>query len=87
MGNVITGACFRLFGKVYMALGANTTSHFLAQVFLETRICSESLELLTGFLANLEPKLWLTKKFLTKIKTLHEKLFLILDLEFWSMTS
>jgi len=28
---------------------------------------------MTGFLANLEPKLWLTKQFLTKIKTLHER--------------
>ena len=83
MGNVITGACFCLFGKVYMALGANLTSHFLAQVFLETGIWSESLELLTGFLANLEQKLWLKKQFLTKIKTLHERYDLPSQGKFW----
>jgi len=49
-------ACFRLFGQVNLALGANPTSHFLVQVFLETRLSTESLEPLIGFLAYLEPK-------------------------------
>ena len=31
----------RIFGRVYLALGANPTSHFLTQVFLESRISSE----------------------------------------------
>jgi len=33
VGDVIMRACFRFFGQVYVALGANSTSHFLAQVF------------------------------------------------------
>jgi len=44
------GACFRLFDQVYLALDANPTSHFLAQFFLETRLLSEFLEPMMGFL-------------------------------------
>jgi len=39
---------------------------FLAKVFLETRLWSEFLQLLIGFLAFLEPKLWLKNKNLGK---------------------
>jgi len=34
VGDVIIGAGFRFFSRVYLALGANPTSHFWAQVFL-----------------------------------------------------
>jgi len=53
------GACFGLCGRDYLALGANPRSHFLAQVFLESRLSSDSLEPLFGLLAYLEPKIWL----------------------------
>jgi len=33
VGDVIVGACFRLFGQVYPALGANSTSHFFGSSF------------------------------------------------------
>jgi len=33
VGDVIIWATFRLFGHVYLALGAKPTSHILAQVF------------------------------------------------------
>jgi len=46
----------RLFGQLYLALGANPMSHFLAKFFLQTRLRSASLERLNGFLAYLEPK-------------------------------
>jgi len=44
------------------ALGANPTDYFLAQVFLESRLSSEALEPLIGFVAYLEPKLWLKQQ-------------------------
>ena len=33
VGNVTMGDCFRFFGRVYLTLGANPTSHCLAQFF------------------------------------------------------
>jgi len=47
------GACFRLFGPIYLALGANPTDLVLclALVFFETKPKSASLEPLNGFLA------------------------------------
>ena len=42
------------FGRVYLALGTNATSHFLAQVFFKTRLTFESLQPLIGFLEYLE---------------------------------
>ena len=56
------GTCFRFFGQGYLILGAKPMSHFLAQVFFEPRLSSESLEPLIGLLAYLEPKLWLKKQ-------------------------
>jgi len=44
VGDVIMGACFCFLGQFYLALGASPTSHFSAQVFLESRLSSESLE-------------------------------------------
>jgi len=38
VGDVIIGVGFHLFGRVYLTLGANPISHFLAQVFLETTV-------------------------------------------------
>jgi len=35
-------------------------ANFVSHVFLETRLSSESFEPMIGFLAYLEPKLWLT---------------------------
>ena len=32
VGDVVMGACFRLFGHVYLALGANPASHVLAKL-------------------------------------------------------
>jgi len=46
----------RLFGQLYLALGANPLSRFLLKLFLQTRQRSASLERLNGFLAYLEPK-------------------------------
>jgi len=45
----------RLFGQLYLALGANPLSRFLLKLFLQTRQRSASLERLNGFLAYLEP--------------------------------
>jgi len=41
----------RFFGRGHLALGTNPTSYFLAQVFLEIRLKSESVEPLIDFLA------------------------------------
>jgi len=41
-------------------------SHCLTQVFFKSRLLSESLEILIGFLAYLEPKLWLKSHKLVK---------------------
>jgi len=59
----------RFFGQIYLALGANPMSHFLAHVFLESRLSSESSEPLIGFIAYLEPKLWLKIKKMDKNST------------------
>jgi len=40
----------RFYGLLYPALGANPMSQFLGSSFLETRLSSESLEPLIGFL-------------------------------------
>ena len=61
------GTFFRPCGRVYLALGANTMGQFLAQIFLESKLSSKSLDPLTGSLAYLEPKLWLKKQKLVKI--------------------
>jgi len=42
------------------------TSEFLAQIFLETRLLSKTLESMIGILAYLEQKLWLKKQKLGK---------------------
>jgi len=42
----------------------------LAQRFLNSRLLSDSLEPLIGFLTHLEPKLWLKNSFLQKLKSL-----------------
>jgi len=69
VGDIKKGACFRYFGKVCPALGAKPTSHFLAQISLETRLYSASLENLIGFVAYLEQKLWQNKTFFSIIQT------------------
>jgi len=51
-------ACFYLFGQVYLALGTNPTNHFWLKFFWKLGY-NLHLELLIGFLAYLEPKLWL----------------------------
>jgi len=53
----------------FLALGAKPTSHFVGSSFLETRLSSKSLETLIGFLAYLEPKLWLKTKIWKKLKS------------------
>jgi len=35
-GDITMRACFHIFGRVYLSLGANPLSHFLAEVFLKT---------------------------------------------------
>jgi len=59
VGDVIMGEVIRIFGRGHRALGANPTSHIFIQAFIGTGQKSQSLELLIGFLAHLEPKLWL----------------------------
>jgi len=44
-------------------------SHFLAQDLLESRLSSETLEFLIGFLAYLGPKLWLKTQKLVQNST------------------
>jgi len=51
------GAILRFFGQIYLALGANPMSQFFGSGFFGTRLSSEPLEPLTGFLAYLESKL------------------------------
>jgi len=51
VGDIIIGACLRLFGQVYLALGANSMGHSLAQGFMESRLSFQSSEPLIGFLA------------------------------------
>ena len=58
----VVWACFRLRGRVYLALATNPTDHFL-----ESRLSFESLESLIGLLAYLESKLWLKHQKLVKI--------------------
>jgi len=68
LGDVIMGTCFRPCGQVYLALGANPMGHFFGSIFfLESRLSYQSLELLIGLLAYLEPKLWLKIQNLLKI--------------------
>ena len=66
-GNVTSGGVIAFFGRLYTALGANPFSHFWLKFFLETRPKSTSLEPLNGFLAYLEPKIWIKKQKLVKI--------------------
>ena len=73
MGDVIMEACFHLFGQVYLALGANPIGHFLAHVFLETRLKSTFLGHLIGILAYLEPKLWPKNLIFGKIERVTQK--------------
>jgi len=40
LGNIIMGTCFRPCGRVYLAVGTNPMDHFLAQIFLESRLSS-----------------------------------------------
>jgi len=73
------GAFFHLFGQLYLALGTNPRSQFLAYVFLENGLWSESLESLIGFLAYLEANLWLKNHILFKNKKVSRKVqFLLL---------
>jgi len=58
---------FSPYGRGFLALDANPTSHFLVRVFFGIRLPSESLEPLIGLLAYLVPKLWLKKQKLVKI--------------------
>ena len=52
------GVFLRFHGLRYPSLGANPMHQFFgSSFFLETRILSEALEPLIGFLAYLEPKL------------------------------
>jgi len=62
MSDVTSGGVLRFFGQFYVALGANPMSHFWLKFFLESRLSSESLEPLIGFLAYLEPILLLKKQ-------------------------
>ena len=56
-----------VFDQLYPALGTNPMSQiFRSSFFLETRLSSESLEPLLGFLAYLEPKLWIRTRNLVK---------------------
>jgi len=56
-----------------VAQGANITSHFLAQVFLEAKPKSEPLEGLIGFLGIWDPKTWLKNPNLGKNKKVTKK--------------
>ena len=52
------GGLLRFGGLLYAALDANPMNQFFSLKFIvETRLSSESLELLIGFLAHLETKL------------------------------
>ena len=72
-GDVKMMACFAIFGRVYLDLGANPLSHFLAQVLLETRLWSASLEPSIGFPACLEPKLGPTNPNFDKNQNVSQK--------------
>jgi len=72
-------ACFHIFGRVYLSLGANPLSHFLAEVFLKTGLWSVFLESLIDFLVNLEPKLWPKNQSFDKNKVSQNVLLAISD--------
>jgi len=55
VNDVIIGVSLRIFGRGHRAIGAKPTSHFLTQMFLETRLQSESLEGVIDFLVLLVP--------------------------------
>jgi len=55
VNDVIIGVVLRIFGRGHRPMVANPTSHFLTQVLLETRLQSESLEGVIGFLVLLVP--------------------------------
>jgi len=69
LGDVRSRGIFYFYGKFYPALSANPFCPFFAQVFFKTRLSTEFFEPLIGFLAYLEPNLWLTKQKLVKIST------------------
>ena len=58
MDDITIGLDFRIFGRGYLVLGAKSTSHFLAQVFFKLGH-DKFLEGLIGYLAFLDPKVWL----------------------------
>jgi len=68
-GHVTSGAVFAFFGLFFAALDANPVSQFFRSVFFETRLSSETLEPLIGFLPYLEPELCHKKQKVVKIST------------------
>jgi len=62
------GACFRDFLDEFTWPGCQPNGpHIWLKFFFKSRLSSESLESLIGFLAYLEPKLWLKKQKLVKV--------------------
>jgi len=68
------GVFLRLFGQLYLALGAKPLSQFFGSIFLAARLSSESLEPLIGFLVSLEriysPKPKIGEKLIALAQTL-----------------
>ena len=73
MGDVTSGGTFAFLVNFTRPWAPIQRANVLAEVFLESKISSESLEPLIDFLAYLEPKLWQKKQFLAKIKKFHKR--------------
>jgi len=64
------GEFLHFFGQNCPALGTNPMNQFFSlKFFLETKLPSESIEPLIGFLAYLEPKLWPKNQKVVKMST------------------
>jgi len=72
-------ACVPLSGQVYLALAPTQWAIGLAHFFCKTRLWFESLENLIGFLAYLEPRLWLKNPILGKNEKVSRKPWLALS--------
>ena len=71
---------FCLFGEFYQALGSNPMSqYFWIKIVLESRLSPKSLEPVFGFLAYLEPKLWLKNTVFDKIQGVTQRVSLTIS--------
>jgi len=79
-GDVISGDVFKFLANLIWPW-ASTQQPFFASCLLETRLKSAPLESLIGFIAYLEPKLWLKNPISTNMKKLHKKVSITISVQ------